>query len=155
LKAGQEYTLEIGSGMVDLYGRPLRERFRKQFLVGNGVREPVSVDQWKILPPVTGTRQALVLMFTSPLDWALLLQTITIESADGLVIDGGVAVDQCETQWSFTPTSPWMAGVYHIRAGSGLEDLCGNTITGAFERPLRSGPHVATEINGSLMFQLA
>jgi hypothetical protein len=155
LKGGQEYILEIGSGMIDLYGRPLRERFRKHFLVGNAVREPISVEHWKILPPATGSREALVLMFTNPLDWALLLQTITIRSADGLVIDGRVVVDQCERRWSFTPSSAWIAGVYHIRVGSSLEDVCGNSITGAFDRPLRKGHHVATETNGSwLIFQL-
>ena len=78
--------------MNDLYGRPLRERFRKRFLVGDPVREHISVEHWKILPPVTGSQQALALKFTNPLDWALLLQTITIESADGLAIDGRVVV---------------------------------------------------------------
>jgi hypothetical protein len=28
---GQKYTLEIGSGINDLYGRPLRERFGSRF----------------------------------------------------------------------------------------------------------------------------
>jgi hypothetical protein len=149
LKAGQEYTLEIGSGMIDLHGRPLREHFRKHFLVGDAVRKHISVEHWKILPPVTGSRQALVLIFTSPLDWALLLQTITIGSADGSVIDGRVVVDECERRWSFTPTLPWAAGVYHIRVGSSLEDVCGNSITGAFDRPLRKSPNPVTEINCS------
>jgi hypothetical protein len=155
LKIGQEYTLEIGSGMIDLYGRPLRECFRKHLLVGNAVRQHISVDDWKILPPATGSRQALTLMFTSPLDWALLLQTITIESADGSLIDGQVAVDQCERRWSFTPTSPWIAGVYHVRVGSSLEDVCGNRITGAFDRPLRKDFDPVTDMNGSsLIFEL-
>jgi hypothetical protein len=155
LKVGQKYTLEIGSGMIDLNGRPLRGRFRKHFLAGDAVRKYISVEHWKILPPVTGSRQALVLIFTSPLDWALLLQTITIGAADGSVIDGRVVVDECERRWSFTPTSPWTAGVYHIRVGSSLEDVCGNSITGAFDRPLREDPHRVTETNGSsLTFQL-
>jgi hypothetical protein len=155
LKVGEAYTLEIGSGMIDLYGRPLRETFRKHFVAGVAVREPISTEHWKILPPVTGTRQALGLMFTGPLDWALLLQAITIESADGLVIKGRVVVDQCERRWIFTSTSPWIAGVYHIRIGSSLEDVCGNSTTGAFERPVRKGPNPVTEIKfSSLIFEL-
>jgi hypothetical protein len=155
LKVGQKYTLEIGSGMIDLYGRPLRERFRKDFITGDPVRERIPVEHWKIVAPVTASRQALVLMFASPLDWALLQQTITIESADGLVIDGQVVIDQHERRWSFTPTSPWVTGVYQIRVGSGLEDVCGNNITEAFDRPLRKGPNLVTPINGSsLIFQL-
>jgi hypothetical protein len=149
LKAGQEYTLEIGSGMIDLHGRPLVERFHKHFAVGDPVREHISVEDWKILPPVTGSREALVLMFPSPLDCALLLQTIMVESADGSVIDGQVVVDQCERRWSFTPASPWTAGLYRIRVGSNLEDVCGNTITGPFDRPLRKHPNLLTEARGS------
>jgi hypothetical protein len=155
LKMGQQYTLEIGSGMIDLYGRPLRERFRKHFLVGKAVREPISVEHWTILLPVTGSRQALVLMFTNPLDRALLLQTITIGSADGSVIGGQVVVDQCERRWSFTPSSPWLEGEYHIRVECSLEDVCGNSITGAFDRPLRKGANLVADRNGSsLTFQL-
>jgi len=108
-----------------------------------------------IFPPATGSRQALVLVFPRPLDWALLLRTITIGSAAGTAIDGQVAVDQCERRWSFTPISPWRAGVYHIRVGSSLEDVCGNTMAGPFDRPLRKGPNLLTEINGpSLIFHL-
>jgi hypothetical protein len=151
LKAGQEYTLEIGSGMIDLYGRALRRHFRKHFFVGDAVRKPISAERWTVLPPVTGSRQALTLMFTGPLDWALLLQAITIESADGFEIDGRVAVDRSERQWSFTPTSPWIAGVYHIRVGCSLEDVCGNSIGGAFDRPLQEGPYLVTEANGRLL----
>jgi hypothetical protein len=155
LRVGQRYTLEIGPGMTDLCGRPLPESFRKRFAVGEAVRKHISVEHWKILPPVAGSREALALVFPSPLDWALLLHTITVESADGSAIDGRVAVDQWERRWSFTPTSPWIAGLYDIRVGSSLEDLCGNSITGAFDRPLRKGPDLVTEINGfSLIFEL-
>jgi hypothetical protein len=155
LKVGQQYTLEIGSGMIDLHGRPIRKHFHKHFLVGNAVRERISVERWKILLPATRSRRPLVLMFTNPLDWVLLLQTITIRSADGSVIEGEVIVDQWERRWSFTPRSPWVAGVYHIRVGSSLEDVCGNSITGAFDRPLRKGPNPVPETNGhSLIFRL-
>jgi hypothetical protein len=155
LKTGQKYTLEIGSGMIDLHGRPLRECFRKDFVIGDPIRERLSVESWKILSPVTGSREALVLEFTRPLDWALLLQMITIEAADGSVIDGRVVVDQYERRWNFTPTSPWAAGAYHIRIGSSLEDVCGNNLSGAFDRPLRKNSHLIREINSfPLIFQL-
>lgn len=155
LKVGQKYTLEIGSGMIDLYGGPLRERFRKHFVVGDPVREQISVESWKILPPMTGSRQALALEFPRPLDWALLLQTITIVSPDEEVIDGQISVDLTERRWSFTPTSRWTAGIYQIRVESSLEDVSGNSTTGAFERPLRKGANLLTETkDSSLIFQL-
>jgi hypothetical protein len=156
LKDGQKYMLEIGSGMIDLHGRPLSERFCKKFLVGNPIREQVGVEYWKILPPVTGSRGVLVLRFTRPLDWALTSRLIKVERADGSVIDGRVSVDQCETRWNFSPTSPWAAGIYQIRIGSGLEDVCGNNISGAFDRPFRKDLNAVADTNNcSLGFQLS
>ena len=153
LKAGQQYTLEIGSGMIDAYGRPLRECLRKQFLAGEPVRQPISIESWRVLPPTTGSREPLVLMFPGPLDWALLLQTITVARAEGSEVDGRITVDQSERRWSFVPASPWSAGDYHIRVGSGLEDVCGNSMTGPFDRPLRKDKEfIATR--SSLNFQL-
>jgi hypothetical protein len=149
LKAGQKYTLEIGSGMTDLHGRPLRVDFRKSFIAGDPIREAISVESWKIFPPAMGSRHAVVLMFTTSLDWALLPREITVESAEGLMIDGSVVVDQCERRWSFTPALPWTAGMYYIRVGNNLEDVCGNGITGAFDRPIRAVPDQLTGTSNS------
>jgi hypothetical protein len=155
LKVGQEYTLEIGSGMIDQYGRPLRERFLKRFLASDARRERISLEHWKILPPETGSRQALMLKFANSLDWALLLHTITVSSADGSALAGEAMVDDCERRWSFTPTAPWMAGVYQIRVRCDLEDICGNNLAGAFDRPLQNGPNLRTERSvSSLTVQL-
>jgi hypothetical protein len=156
LKAGQEYTLEIGSGMLDQYGRPLGKSFRKHFLVSDPVREQITVENWKVLPPATGSREALVLTFPRPLDWALLLQAISIELQDGSVIDGQIVVDQCERRWSFTPKPSWVQGVYRIHVGSDLEDVCGNDIAGSFDRPIRKNADPAERVGlSSLTFQLA
>jgi hypothetical protein len=138
LKAGHEYTLEVGSGMTDMIGRRLSGSFRKHFIVCDPIRDRISLSSWNVVRPVTGTRDALVIMFPSPLDWALLFHTITIESANGTVIDGRIVVDECERQWRFIPMSLWSAGIYQIRVGSGLEDVCGNSPTGAFDRALQS-----------------
>jgi hypothetical protein len=156
LKAGQRYTLEIGSGMTDMYGSRLHEPFRKRFIAGDPVQERISIDTWTILPPAKGSRDALALSFPTPLDRALLFHTITIISTDGSIIEGQVGVDQSETLWRFIPASPWTESEYHIRVGSSLEDVCGNTITGAFDRSLRRGPNlVAAGEAGSLTFRLA
>lgn len=144
LKAGQEYTLAIGSGMVDFSGRPLRESLYKSFRVTEAVREPIAVECWKILPPATKSHQPLALMFPRPLDWALLWHTITIASDVGQPIDGRIAIDQDERRWSFTPTLLWTAGSYCVRIASGLEDVCGNSLVAAFDRPFRSGGDFAT-----------
>jgi hypothetical protein len=155
LKAGRHYILEIGSGMIDLHGRPLHEPFRKRFLAADPVRVPIPVKDWQLHRPATRSREALTLTFSSPLDRALLFETIRIESEDGSLIEGQLAVDECETRWSLTPASPWMAGVYRVRVNSHLEDVCGNTPTGAFDRPVRGNPDTITEpARSSFTFRL-
>ncbi|MBV8294593.1 MAG: hypothetical protein JOY55_22805 [Mycobacterium sp.] len=155
LKAGQVYTLAIGAGMIDLSGSRLPETVYKRFRAIDAVREPIAVEQWQIVPPVTNSRQPLVLMFPRPLDWALLSHTITIASTSEQSIDGRIVIDQRERRWSFTPTSPWVAGFYHVLVASSLEDVCGNSVVAAFDRPLRLGSDLIYEVaSRSIPFHL-
>jgi hypothetical protein len=156
LEAGQAYTLAVGSGMVDVSGRRLGEPFYKRFHVTDAVRKNVAIEQWKIAAPSTGSRRALVLDFPGPLDWALLSQEITVVGAGEQTIEGQIVIDQCESRWSFAPTTPWAAGCYDIRVSSSLEDVCGNRVIAAFDRPLRSGSDLARGAEyHSISFQLA
>jgi hypothetical protein len=156
LKPGQRYTLAIGAGMVDGSDRLLEQGFYKTFLVTDAIRQPIAVAHWKILLPATGSRKPLTIIFPRSLDWALLYRSITIAPWDGPPMQGGITVDQGERQWSFTPTLPWGAGSYSIRVGSDLEDVCGNGLTAAFDRPLRSGSALTIELaNCSIPFHLA
>jgi hypothetical protein len=155
LKPGYGYTLAIGSGMLDLSGQPLRESVYKRFLVTEAVRERIAVEHWKVLPPSANSRGALSVMFPKPLDWALLWHTIHVASANGHPIIGRVAIDQGERRWSFTPASPWAAAAYSIRIASHLEDVCGNSLEEAFDRPLRSASDLARQTaNHSIPFYL-
>jgi hypothetical protein len=155
LKAGHEYTLVIGSGMLDLRGRPLPGSVSKRFQVKEAVRERIAVEHWKIRPPTKDSREPLVLMFPKPLDWALLWHTIDVVAEGGLSIAGRIAIDQGERRWSFTPSSPWTAGSYSVRVASGLEDVCGNTLLEAFDKPLRSGTAlISAAANRSIPFYL-
>lgn len=155
LKIDQVYTLAIGAGMQDLSGCQLAETVYKRFFVTEPIREPIAVEQWKIAPPLSQSREPLVLRFPRSLDWALLLQAITTRSADGSLIDGQVVVDRSETRWSFIPKSPWTAGPYQVRVASSLEDVCGNNVIAAFDRPLRSGNDLPYELgNRSIAFHV-
>ncbi len=145
LETGQVYTLAVGAGMTGLSGSRLPETVYKRFRVTDAVREPIAVEQWQILPPAKNSRQPLLLVFPRPLDWTLLSHTITISSVDGQSTDGEIAIDLCETRWRFTPAAPWAADCYQIRIASSLEDVCGNSILAAFDRPLRSGSDLAYE----------
>jgi hypothetical protein len=94
LENGQEYALAVGAGMTDLSGNQLPETVYKRFRVTAAVREPIAVGRWTIVPPMTNSRQPLVLMFPRPLDWALLSHTITIASTCEQSIGGKIEIDQ-------------------------------------------------------------
>ena len=98
-----------------------------------------------MMRPLIGSCQPFVLTFPRPLDWALLFHAISIQSTQCALVDGRVAIDDCERTWSFTPTLPWVAENYHVRVARGLEDVCGNSLIAPFDRPLRAGSDLARE----------
>jgi hypothetical protein len=156
LKAGQEYTLVVGSGMTDISGTPLSQSVHKRFRVTEAVREPIAIEQWTITRPGVHGHRPLVLNFPRALDRALLSQAINIVSSDGRMIEGRMAIDQGERRLSFTPASAWAAGSYELRVAPSLEDVCGNTVMAAFDRPLRPGSDMVCDVaSRSIPFCLA
>lgn len=138
LQAGRTYTLVIGAGMTDRFGRALDTPVFKRFSVIAPVREHVAIEDWTMLLPQAGSRQPLSLEFSKSLDWAMLLNAVTVASASGETVGGRIAVEQFEQRWALTPDEPWAAGCYQVRVVSVLEDPCGNNLSGPFDRPLRA-----------------
>jgi hypothetical protein len=138
LRAGQEFALLIEAGMVDSSGRRLEAGFCKPFHVTRAVRTPLAPGRWKILPPAEKSLQPLEIVFPAPLDWAQLWHAITVIPEDGPHVQGEITINQGERCWTFTPKLPWKSGPYRLSVSSGLEDVCGNTLLAAFDRPLRS-----------------
>ncbi len=145
LKVGQQYTLAIGTGMIDVQGRPLRDPFNKSFSVSEAIRATLAIEHWKISRPVAGSHDSLELTFPRPLDWAQLWRAITVASESGQPLGGSIDISVGETCWRFTPDEPWQARAHRVRVAPGLEDVCGNTSSGPFDGPLRSADEVALE----------
>jgi hypothetical protein len=156
LKPGQEYTLNIGSGMTDKSGRPLGELYSKRFRVTRAVRERIALENWEVVPPEAESSQPLELGFPRPLDRAMLSHAITIVSEESQMVAGKLLIDRNETRWNFTPTSPWRAGVYHIRVAPELEDVCGNSVLAAFDKAFGSCCDAASpRVERSITFHVA
>ncbi len=145
LKAGQRYTLAIGTGMMDVQGRPLCEPFYKSFSVSEAVRASIGIENWRLSPPAAGNHDPLELTFPRPLDWAQLWRAITVVSETGQPLSGCIDIGLGETRWRFTPDKPWQARAHSVRVAPGLEDICGNTSYGPFDGPIRSADEVALE----------
>jgi hypothetical protein len=129
---GRHYTLAIDSDWHDARGVPLREKFEKTIVGGPADRTAPSPKTWRLVPPVAGTRQPLVVDFPKPMDYALLQRTLEVSG-----IPGGIAIDRSESEWRFTPDAPWKEGRYHLVADTMLEDISGNHLDRAFDVDLR------------------
>ena len=130
---GHSYTLLVDDEWLDAEGRRLKGEFRKRFRVGPADREPPNLANWKVVPPVAGSREPLEAKFPEPLDRALLDHLIGVATTERKPIGGAIEVSEHETRWRFTPQAPWRGGSYILEVGTALEDLAGNSIGRPFE----------------------
>jgi Bacterial Ig-like domain len=133
LQEGKRYTLVIDKGWLDEDGNPLAADFRKTFSVGPADRKPIDLKAWSVRKPVSGTRQAVTVVFPEPLDHAILQRELDIVDTSGSVVRGSVSIGPDEKSWIFTPESAWKKGSYSIEVGTSVADLAGNMVDRPFE----------------------
>jgi hypothetical protein len=134
LKAGREYTLVVGAGMTDRSGQHLPHAFTKRFLATEAVRKAVEIDEWLVSSPAAGTLDPLRLVFPAVLDWGMLDYAIRVVDRYGQPVGGHRETGLDESCWTHTPATPWEAGGYRVVVSPELEDVCGNSLLGAFDR---------------------
>jgi hypothetical protein len=146
LVEGKHYALTIDPDWPDARGVPMIEGFRKTFRGGPADRIPPDPKQWSVTAPKTGTNDALVVDFPSPMNYPLLRRMLQVSSAGGAVA-GTLSVARYESEWRFTPRRPWMAGNYQLIVDTGLEDLAGNRIGQPFDLDVfdRVTEHITTK----------
>lgn len=132
LESGRMVTLVIDAEWRDAQGLPLKQGFRRQFTVAAADERPLDTAAWRVDAPAPGAQTPVVVTFPEPLDRGLLMRALGVR-ANGVAVEGDIAVEQHETRWAFTPKSPWRAGAYQLVAQDILEDLAGNQIGRAFE----------------------
>ncbi len=129
---GKRYTLVVDRDWPDARGAPLVAGFRKTFRGGPAERNPPDPEGWRVSAPKAGTEDALVVDFPTPMNYPLLERMLRVTGAHGDVA-GTISVARDETEWRFTPRSPWAAENYNLVVDTGLEDLAGNHIGQAFD----------------------
>ena len=132
LKPGHRFALMVDPKWRDEHGLPLAEAFRHVFMVGPADMRPIRTSDWTLRPPTVGTREPMIVTFPKPLDHGLLNRALGIER-DGKNIDGEIAIAASETEWRFTPATPWAGGAYTLAVLSILEIPMGNKIGRAFD----------------------
>jgi len=133
LRAGRKYALEVSTGWRDANGQPLKAPYVREFRAGPAVDEPILMSDWRIASPQPGTRDPLTVTFAWPLDHAVTMRALHVETGNGQAVRGDAALEADDTRWTFTPASNWTAGAYNLVADAYLEDPQGNQINAAFE----------------------
>jgi hypothetical protein len=132
---GTRYKLIIDKSMRDDRGAPLVEEFGKGFVGGPAERMPADPKSWRITAPEAHTTAPLIVNFPHPMDHALLQRMLRVSGVRGTAIIGAD-----ETEWRFTPDTPWIAQTYTLEAETNLEDICGNHLDRPFDIDLRQRP---------------
>ena len=142
LRAGHQYALEISARWSDANRQPLKSAYRHEFRAGPAVKDAIAMSDWRIAAPRAGTRDELVVTFPRPLDHAVLVRALGIETKDRRVVEGMAGLQVHDTRWSFVPAAAWPVGEYYLVALSFLEDPQGNEIGRPFEA-VEDEPHKA------------
>lgn len=133
LQAGRRFTLVIDATWLDAAGHPLAQKFERTFRVGLPDRTPIKPSNWKTISPAAGSTAPLCIDFLESMDHALALRLLRVVRPNGETVLGTPALTDSERKWSFTPSKPWLPGIYHLVVPTILEDLAGNNVGKAFE----------------------
>ena len=133
LVEGKTYNLVIDQAWLDAAGLPLVGSFTRQFRAGAPDERAIDPSKWQVESPVGTTRRPLVVLFSKPLDFALLQRALVVSTVNGERVAGDIDVQAGETRWVFTPREPWTRDEYYLTVLPMLEDPAGNRVGRAFE----------------------
>jgi hypothetical protein len=132
LKPGRKFALVVDPKWRDDNGQPLAAPFRREFLAGPAEMSMIRLADWKVHAPSSTVHGPLKVQFPRPLDHGLLQRALGVDR-DGKPVPGDITIGANETEWQFTPKSPWIDGRYELVVLSILEDPMGNQIGRAFD----------------------
>ena len=135
LEAGDKYIIHISPEWKDKHGVPLGNSHQKTLIAGLADRAKLTIDEWDLELPLSGTNQPLVVNFNASLDYLLLQECLTI-TRDKEVVPGTSQVNRTQSNWCFTGEEPWSEGIYELQVESRLEDIAGNNLNRLFDEEI-------------------
>ena len=138
LLEGKSYKLLISADWPDEQGSSLTSAYTKNIVTSGRDTSVPTPNNWKLKLPKAGTLQALELDLKEPHDYFLLQHTIHIVDHSGNIVRGTNLITDVERKYSFTPATPWSAGIYKLQIEPQLEDLAGNNLDRLFDRDLKT-----------------
>ena len=113
--------------------------FTKSFTVAEPVTHALSLDNWRLSVPDSGTVDLLKIDFGQALDHQLIMESININD-----VNGSWKSTNSDKSIVFNPESPWTTGTYQIIVDPKLEDLAGNNLHRPFDRDVQSQEFISS-----------
>lgn len=135
LDENKRYALVVRAGWPAATGSGshIASRYESSFAVSPPLRKRPSIGDWDVSAPTSGTRAALVVKFDRPFDGVQTLHSLWVIDAKNQQIPGRIALEQDQTQWTFTPDLPWRSELFQIVVDARLEDVAGNNFRDALD----------------------
>ncbi len=143
LVVGRAYSL-----VVTALGQTVRHAFR----VNEPVLEAIDENNWCLVPPITGSRDPVVVHFDRVMDTALCENEIRALTPSRELVQARVALAPDGTSARIIPSNPWRAGEHCLVVSRRLEDVCGNRLGEALDHDLGAGGPPRT---GTISFTVA
>lgn len=134
LEPHQACTLIIDGAWRSTTGTPIGDDVTFSFQSTDVDHEQPSTENVQIIGPSAGTRHALIVRFSEPMDSGMLPNAISLSPE----LEGQVSIHHGGREWHFTPDEPWNRAFVQVEIDPGLEDLAGNSFTAPFEVDVRS-----------------
>jgi hypothetical protein len=136
MQKNRGYRIMISDEWKSTQGSPLGKAYSKTFVTTS--RDSVSPNprNWKIVSPRAETVSALQIDFYESLDHGLLDEAFTVSNEKGMSVAGQWNFIQEEAKALFVPKEKWLAGQYHLKVDTRLEDLASNNINRPFDREI-------------------
>lgn len=132
----RNYALVIRGELSDLNGNKLGKDHVKKFRTTPEDRVRIDLAQWRLLPALPGTLEALSVTLPKPADHRGLRNCLKVTTDKGEPVTGRIEVGENEKSWRFYPEKHWQRRSYQLHIDPRLEDVAGNTPAEPFDRDL-------------------
>ncbi len=132
-KEEQEYVFLIDGELSDAFGRCVKMYSKTKFFASKDDYEIPKVNHKEVLVPARGTEDPLSIQFSEAMDYASIIDGVTITDEQGKLVKGNFWPLDNDATIEFFPGQEWIPGTYTITYGKIVADLAGNRLNRPFE----------------------
>lgn len=130
--AGNFYEFFVSGELTDHMGRPVKiDPYQQDFKAATADYTIPKIRFKQFIIPEVGDINTLVMIFSEEMDYASIVDGVTIHDEKGQRVDGWFSAGDPEI--TFDPYVPWTPGKYTITFDKIVADLAGNRLNRLFE----------------------